>query len=139
MHYCERQHGIANAALSEHIIERLDLAIQSCTTIAHELANPSVSLTQEEQSTLDEFKASLDELLSCLRLLLEEWKDYNSLYASAHFGSSYQVPVLHTGRSRRGRLRFEIEKEQLEYLLSISFNWSEIAALLGVSRMTLYR
>ena len=76
LNYCERQHGIANAALSEHIIERLDLAVQSCTTIAHELANPSVSLTQEEQSTLDEFKASLGELLSCLRLLLEEWKDY---------------------------------------------------------------
>ena len=112
------------------------MAVQSCTTIAHELANPSVSLTQEEQSTLDEFKASLGELLSCLRLLLEEWKDYNSLYASTHFGSSYQVPVLHTGR--RGRPRFEINKEQLEYLLSISFNWSEIAALLGVSRMTSY-
>ena len=34
---------------------------------------------------------------------------------------------------------FEIAKEQIEYLLSISFTWTEIAGLLGISRMTLYR
>ena len=32
-----------------------------------------------------------------------------------------------------------IAKEQIEYLLSISFTWTDIAALLGISRMTLYR
>ena len=59
------------------------------------------------------------------------------LLDSTSFGLSYQAPVTHTGR--RGRPKFDIDKEQLEYLVSISFNWSEIAALLGVSRMTLYR
>ena len=34
---------------------------------------------------------------------------------------------------------FEIAKEQIEYFLSISFTWIDIAALLGISRMTLYR
>ena len=32
-----------------------------------------------------------------------------------------------------------IAKEQIEYLLSISFTWTDIAVLLGISRMTLYR
>ena len=31
------------------------------------------------------------------------------------------------------------DKEQLEYLSSLGFHWSEISVLLGVSRMTIYR
>ena len=38
-----------------------------------------------------------------------------------------------------GRPRFQIQKEQLEYLSSLGFSWSSIAELLGVSRMTIYR
>ena len=38
-----------------------------------------------------------------------------------------------------GRPKFNITKEQLEYLSSMSFSWSQIAHLLGVSRMTIYR
>ena len=42
--------------------------------------------------------------------------------------------------SPRGRRpRFEISKDQVVYLASLSFTWTEIAALLGVSRMTLFR
>ena len=42
-------------------------------------------------------------------------------------------------RSTRGRPRFNISKEQLLYLCSLSFSWSDIAKMLGVSRMTIYR
>ena len=42
-------------------------------------------------------------------------------------------------RISRGRPRFDISQSQLEYLASLSFSWSEIASLLGVSRMTIYR
>ena len=59
------------------------------------------------------------------------------LLESTSIGFSYQARIAHTGR--RGRPKFDIDKEQIEYLLSLSFNWTEIAALLGVSRMTLYR
>ena len=44
-----------------------------------------------------------------------------------------------TSRPGSGRPRYEISKEQLEYLSSLSFKWNEIAALLGVSRMTIHR
>ena len=40
---------------------------------------------------------------------------------------------------RRGRPRFDIPREQLVYLASLSFNWVQIASILGVSRMTMYR
>lgn len=39
----------------------------------------------------------------------------------------------------RGRPKFSISKEQLEYLASLSFTWPQIAQLLGVSRMTIFR
>ena len=40
--------------------------------------------------------------------------------------------------SRRGRQRFQITREQLEYLRSSSFSWTAIADMLMVSRMTVY-
>lgn len=33
---------------------------------------------------------------------------------------------------------FDVSREQLVYLSSLAFTWTEIAALLGVSRMTIY-
>ena len=39
----------------------------------------------------------------------------------------------------RGRPRFDIGQDQLEYLSSMSFTWTQIASMLGVSRMTIYR
>jgi len=38
-----------------------------------------------------------------------------------------------------GRPRLGIGRDQLEYFVSLSFNWTWIAAILGVSRMTVYR
>jgi len=49
--------------------------------------------------------------------------------------NSYQMPLVST---RLGRPRFDISQEQLIYLYSLSFSWSQIAAMLGMSRMTLY-
>ena len=45
------------------------------------------------------------------------------------------MPLVFT---RIGRPRFDISQEQLIYLHSLSFSWSQIAAILGVSCMTLY-
>ncbi len=89
------------------------------------------------RSTITDCKSALDDLVGNLRALLTKWIEYREILDSNSSRSRYQSSVIHDGR--RGRLRFEIAKEQLEYLASISFTWKEIAALLGVSRMTLYR
>ena len=47
-----------------------------------------------------------------------------------------QPPVL---RSSRGQPHFDITREQLVYLASMSFTWTGIAKMLGVSQMTIYR
>ena len=39
--------------------------------------------------------------------------------------SAYHVPVQHT--HRRGRPKFDVDQAQLEYLVSLSFNWNDIA------------
>ena len=51
--------------------------------------------------------------------------------------SAYRVTVMPTGV--RGRPRFQISQEQLEYSHSLSFSWSDVSDMLGVSRMTIYR
>ena len=51
--------------------------------------------------------------------------------------ASYSTPLELT--SHRGRPRFQISRDKLEYLWSLSFTWAEISSLLGVSRMTVYR
>ncbi len=44
--------------------------------------------------------------------------------------------MLFTGR--RGRPKFNVSNEQLEYLSLLSLSWSEIVVLVGVSRTTSY-
>ena len=70
-----------------------------------------------------------------LRSICQQWETYTDEIQSQQ-RNSYQVPLVST---RLGRPRFDISQEQLIYLHSLSFSWSQIAAILGVSRMTLYR
>ena len=39
----------------------------------------------------------------------------------------------------QGRPSFSIHRSQLEYLRQLNFSWTEIADLVGVSCMTIYR
>ena len=80
---------------------------------------------------------SLIQLLQALEHVVRIWTEYsNSLdqqWASSHYVTPTEVP------RGRGRPRFQISKEQLEYLRSLSFSWTAIADMLMVSRMTVYR
>lgn len=49
---------------------------------------------------------------------------------------AYQAPLLYS--TGPGRPRFHITQEQIQYLRSLSFSWTDISRLLGVSRMTLH-
>lgn len=126
----ERQYGIATARYTSYAIERLEHSIIACTTVHGRLA---------EDSTLEDYCSMLNDLVGCLRVLYYKWEEYQDIVDSYPDGSlSYRaMPV--TVRTGLGRPRFNISRDQLLYLVSLSFKWTEIAALLGVSRMTIYR
>ena len=70
-----------------------------------------------------------------------EWEDGLDHIVSHRPSSSttgYEEPVVRV-EGVRGRPRFDISYSQLEFLSSLSFSWTKIASLLGVSRMTIYR
>ena len=54
-----------------------------------------------------------------------------------------QLPLVNDvdeGNARsRGRPRFSVSKSQIEGLRDLGFTWSKIAAMIGVSRITLHR
>ena len=78
----------------------------------------------------------LDVLIQCCREIEHEWECYiESLECNVDY--SYQATTEFT--RVRGRPRFNIQREQLLYLSSLGFSWANIASLLGVSRMTVYR
>ena len=127
------QYGVANQQYTHYILECLELCTHVCRILRERIA----SIDGDE--TLTSYVHSLDELLECLRTIRNKWLEYKDLLDLdlAISGVAYHVPVVHTGQ--RGRPRFEVTRGQVEYLASLSFTWSEIATLLGVSRKTLYR
>ena len=84
----------------------------------------------------------LSELLECLRLLYRQWGTYldscvHGYTTHGNTGSSFRAPLAYTGNV--GRPRFHVTQHQLQYLRSMSFSWVQIAHILSISTMTLYR
>ena len=117
---------VSNANYCDHMIERLELSIQSCQSIANGLSSIA-------DGSIAEYQQYVDQLIELLRSLLDEWKEYQMILDS----NTHHVSVQHTHRC--GRPKFDVDQAQLEYLVSLSFNWNDIALLLGISRTTLYR
>ena len=124
-----RHYGIANSNFTDMTIERLNFSIQSVVAMKNAI--------EGHISALSDYKAYLDSLNSSLRSVLTKWKEYRNVLDSTSAEHAFQVSEVHIGRC--GRPKFDISKEQIEYLLSLSFTWIEIATLLGISRMILYR
>lgn len=126
----QRQFGIANINYSEYVMDRLELSISSSSSLLETIANSAV------RAELQDCCSSITELIECLRVEYRRWGAYK-MYLE---GSGDHLPLLATRPlGGRGRPRFEVSKSQIEYLESLSFKWTEIASVLGISRMTLYR
>ena len=132
----EHLYGMASYTYTEYIVERLEISLSTCSNLLQTI--------QQVNSQLDEdYRASLQELNDCLTLLHRKWREYESILDSypatdVYSSLSYRSPVIRNSL-HPGRPKFEISKDQLEYLASMGFKWNQIAALLGVSRMTVYR
>ena len=131
----ERQYGVANATYTEYFIERLEICIVSCV----ELRDVLEDVNQVEMSLRD-YCATVNQLIGCLRNVFCTWLEYEDLLESFPVRSlAYQAPVLRRRHYGAGRPAFYISKDQLVYLNSLCFNWTDVAAILNVSRMTIYR
>ena len=129
----ERQYGIANANYTEYFVERLEICILSCIELKDFIEGRS-------RSGLDGYCATLSELIECLKRVYYKWLEYEGLVESLSVRSlSYQAPSFNSETTGPGRPPFYISKDQLVYLISMGFKWTEIAAILNVSRTTIYR
>ena len=85
------------------------------------------------------YKSKVAELLEYLELLGNEWQRYLSRLQAHTNSLAYQAPPSRQEQRRRGRPKLIVTRDQLEYLSSLFFSWSDVAKLLGVSRMTVYQ
>ena len=127
----ERQYGQANRSYTEYMLERLELSLATCSDILNQI---------QPIAELEEYAALLRELIDCLKLIYMKWEEYESILDSSVMQQSLSYCTQTTALpSGPGRPPFKITKDQLEYLASLGFKWNEIAVLVGVSRMTIYR
>lgn len=137
----ERYHGNANQSRSEWILERLQSGITNVVSLKHHLLyyldTHGTPAGTEELEVIRRYSTLFGELVIILWSISQQWENYIDEIQSQWSRNSYQVPLVIS--TSPGRPRFDISQEQLVYLHSLSFSWSQIAAILGVSRMTLYR
>ena len=131
----DRQYGVANARFTEYYIERLELCIVTCIDLRDRMQDGG-------SADLRDYCVTMSQLIECVRRLFHKWLEYEDLVDSVPVRSaSYQAPLSQrpAGLNGPGRPSFNISKDQLVYLSSLAFNWKDIAAILNVSRMTIYR
>jgi len=132
----ERWYEHANEQCAQFVVERMQTVIRSIQGIRDHLHSTDITLTLSETHVVRQYVSYLDELVQNCRIIAHTWERYVDELLRGDHANSYQAAGIRTGR--RGRPPFSITREQLEYLQSMSFTWSEIGSILGVSRMTIY-
>lgn len=122
----ERQYGVCNDQYTNYALEQLEFLQVTCRTLIRVVS---------QQTALGTISALLLDLLSCLTTLRSRWQSYSDTITT-HQTRNFR-PLLYSGMP--GRPRFDVSRDEIEYLRSLFFSWSEIAALIGISRSTLYR
>ncbi|XP_064384818.1 uncharacterized protein LOC135333721 [Halichondria panicea] len=119
-----------STSYAQFVIERFEVCI-------HALSSLRVQIEDDGDDETIEVCTALKEIMDSCVLLKTMW--YTRLdELDAHTDGGYQVPQV-ARRVGRGRPQLFICQDQLEYLCSLNFTWTEISKLLGVSRMTIYR
>lgn len=133
-----QQFGNCSENYANYAVERLEICIITVTRLKEHLENGVALVEPEYHEVVTAYKNNMEDLLMYLRSLSEEWERY--IVSMERISESLRYRAVTTESvGRPGRPRFIIAKEQLEYLHSLSFSWTDIASLLGVSRMTLFR
>ena len=140
LHSIQRQYGVANEPFTYYALERIEISCHGLETLLHQMRtfiSTGGRLDGDDSATVVEYCALLAELIQCLHSTAHEWQSYLDrlleLPDMRSYLASTSLPI------GCGRPKFHIPKNQLEYLASMSFNWTQIASMLGVSQMTIYR
>ena len=128
--FCDRRRGRADRQLAVYVVERLQIAAQNISAFLNLLREGQV---QE----LQEYAQQVYHLMETIHQLILDWERHMETLDAQMEEVAYHAPQIHTGR--RGRPKFHITSDQLQYLRSLSFSWTAISSLLCVSRMTVYR
>ena len=141
-HFWRRGREIDGASeeFSDFVLERLQLSVRSLTDIREILtSSPNVHFSATELQVVSEYVTTITQLLGILQSLSQQWEVHIDNLQSSDIPTAYHVPVVASEGRGRGRPRFDIGRDQLEYLSSLNFTWTAIASMLGVSRMTIHR
>ena len=129
----ERREG-ANADYCHYAIERCGLVIRTLSQI-EDTINSETAIHPDHP--LETILATVTNLKTVMRSMSGEWDALLDTIEGSNSMHVYRVSTHQSGG--RGRPRFTISRDQLIYLRSLNFSWSNIAGLLGVSRYTVYR
>ena len=115
-------------------MERLEVCVANVRDLRHHLTHAPIDA---EVSVIEQYDTQLTELKHCIEVLCNKWYEYCEEVLQPNVSHAYRTPT--ECFCSRGRPRLCITRNQLQYLRSLAFTWSEIASITGVSRMTLYR
>lgn len=136
LEHANREFETSSPEFAEYVVERLGIIIRALSAIL-------VPLEEHQDRDVAELRSALEEISSCCRSLHTLWRSFvdsiDDNLANAgdgEDGEGFHVPRVIDGR---GRPRALISQEQLLYLRSLNFSWTQVAEILGVSRATLFR
>ena len=140
----ERQSSTGNASesFSHYVLEKIMVYPSSISFLLQHMRTTvednSVS-SSDESSIISDYILLLEEVFQHIQSTAHEWELYlDEIYQHSH-SAMYITPIVSSTHPRCGRPRFDISRDQLEYLSFMNFSWTKIASMLGVSRMTIYR
>lgn len=133
----DRHLGNATVNYAQYVVDRLEIIVRTIFHLKEHIEAEMTSIEERNRHIGVHYVQDMEDLLQCLRPLSQEWQKYLDIKERCSNVVAYHSPLEHT--SQRGRPRFIVSCEQLLYLRSLSFTWTEIASLLGVSRMTIFR
>ena len=126
---CERQEGSANERFAEYAIERLEVCYRTLSQVEYNM---------EESFPTHNLQGMIIQLKRLVLCSYEDWVTYrDSITDNANV--MYSVSTTSQVNRAAGRPHFDISSDQIHYLRSLSFSWTQISCLLGVSRSTVYR
>lgn len=132
-----RHLGNCTSRYAYYAAERMQMCVQFVSQLKDHIQDHMTLTSQPNFVILNYYSSEMESLVSLLRLLCQEWQRYIKVRERLTESVSYSAPVEHV--SRRGRPRFTITREQLLYLRALCFTWTDIASLLGISRMMIFR